>query len=338
MQLLLTITNIKKFSASDRASFVIVSQASIGRSETADWQLPDSSRFLSSIHCIIIKKGEKFFITDKSRNGILINRQPMLSTHYGPLENEDLITIGPYEIFVRESVSSDDISSSRHSIDNERTLLKSKSPMVNTYVTHNKPQYPLSQMSQKLEQFESNKKTSFTSFHNEQDFIALLCNHTALKNDDLTNYSNSELLEEIPYSLIETAKGITHFQQSIARLRHLVKSKEKISDDKDVLKMLFSKSEDMTTSEKLSNIFDDFIRHDEAVFHAMQIALFRLLNEFSTTEIEQHSREGFLQNKKKQNWDIYVKKWEDVNIKNENGILDVFLNYFRDAYDEKIKY
>jgi type VI secretion system protein ImpI len=47
---------------------------SLGRSEQADWYLPDPERVVSGVHALISYINDAFTITDKSTNGLFVNR------------------------------------------------------------------------------------------------------------------------------------------------------------------------------------------------------------------------------------------------------------------------
>jgi type VI secretion system protein ImpI len=79
--------------------------------------------------------------------------------------------------------------------------------------------------------------------------------------------------------------------------------------------------------------FADLKRHDLATYAAMQKALARLVDEFSPEAIEQKAGGAAFALKKGRAWDLFVSKWAERNA-GENGMLDTFLAYFADAYDE----
>lgn len=79
--------------------------------------------------------------------------------------------------------------------------------------------------------------------------------------------------------------------------------------------------------------FADLKRHDLATYAAMQKALARLVDEFSPETIEQKAGGAAFASKKGRAWDLFVAKWAERNA-GENGMLDTFLAYFAEAYDE----
>ena len=74
----------------------------LGRSEQADWCLPDPERVVSSVHAQIQFKHGHYSVTDKSTNGLFINRAVEA---LGPqashiLQHGDVLCLGDYEIQV----------------------------------------------------------------------------------------------------------------------------------------------------------------------------------------------------------------------------------------------
>jgi type VI secretion system FHA domain protein len=77
--------------------------AVIGRSPSADWSLPDESRFISSTHCEIDYRGGAYLVIDKSVNGTFINGAAERVTSPHALADGDVLVIGHYEIRARLS-------------------------------------------------------------------------------------------------------------------------------------------------------------------------------------------------------------------------------------------
>lgn len=78
------------------------SGGSLGRSEKADWCLPDPERVVSGIHALIIFENERFFIKDQSTNGLFLNRsvEPIGQENQTPLAEGDVFCLGDYEVKV----------------------------------------------------------------------------------------------------------------------------------------------------------------------------------------------------------------------------------------------
>ena len=83
--------------------------------------------------------------------------------------------------------------------------------------------------------------------------------------------------------------------------------------------------------------FDDIKRHQTAVYAAMQPALAKLLEDLSPESIEERAAGSIMSSKKARAWETYVERWDAKTHPYENGMLDVFLVYFADSYDEAVK-
>lgn len=66
----------------------------VGRAAEADWSIPDPERVLSKAHCRIDRKGEGFFLTDLSTNGIRVNGVPVTPGVPSPLADGDRLLLG----------------------------------------------------------------------------------------------------------------------------------------------------------------------------------------------------------------------------------------------------
>lgn len=84
---------VKRFDASG---------GSLGRSEHADWCLPDPERVVSGVHALINLKNGQFSITDESTNGLFVNRSvdALGQGNSHLLQNGDTLCLGDYEIQV----------------------------------------------------------------------------------------------------------------------------------------------------------------------------------------------------------------------------------------------
>lgn len=93
----------------------------------------------------------------------------------------------------------------------------------------------------------------------------------------------------------------------------------------------------LTSTASFQQGFDDIKRHQTAVYAAMQPALAKLLEDLSPESIEERTSGGIMSSKKARAWETFVERWDAKTHPYENGMLDVFLAYFSDAYDEAVK-
>ena len=83
--------------------------------------------------------------------------------------------------------------------------------------------------------------------------------------------------------------------------------------------------------------FHDLKTHEFATYAAMQKALARLLEDLSPEAIEKKVTSSAFGSKKSRAWETFVATWEAKEKPHENGMLDVFLAYFSDAYAKASK-
>ncbi len=74
----------------------------LGRSEQADWCLPDPERVVSGVHAVISFSNGSYSISDKSTNGLFVNRavEALGAGNSHTFSDGDIICLGDYEIQV----------------------------------------------------------------------------------------------------------------------------------------------------------------------------------------------------------------------------------------------
>lgn len=112
-----------------------------------------------------------------------------------------------------------------------------------------------------------------------------------------------------------------------------------VPDPAEALQIMFQRSKPgyLDASASFTEGFEDIKRHEYATYAAMQKALARLMEDLAPDAIEDKVGSFSLGSKKSRAWDIYVERWNAKTAHHENGILDVFLRYFADAYDAAAK-
>ncbi len=99
MPLTLVIRNAASLENGSPSSLVLDRRgARIGRAPTADWCLPDPSRFISSNHCEIRFEGERYELVDLSTNGTFLAGQSVRLPVPHPIRDGDVFVVGRFEI------------------------------------------------------------------------------------------------------------------------------------------------------------------------------------------------------------------------------------------------
>jgi type VI secretion system protein ImpI len=85
--------------------------------------------------------------------------------------------------------------------------------------------------------------------------------------------------------------------------------------------------------------FDNLKSHQVKTYSAMQHALKQLLAEFDPVAIENTSQvdrglAGMVGSRKARLWDLYVARWQARTQSKEDGLLNAFMDYFAERYDD----
>ncbi|TIV11124.1 MAG: type VI secretion system-associated FHA domain protein TagH, partial [Mesorhizobium sp.] len=102
----------------------------------------------------------------------------------------------------------------------------------------------------------------------------------------------------------------------------------------DILEIMFAKRRAgyLDARRSIEDAFRDLKAHEIATYAAMQAALSRLLDDLSPEAIAKKIPPASFSSRKSQAWDALVATWRAMEDKHENGMLDVFLAYFAEAY------
>ncbi len=97
----LTIENVSSLASGDPVVMVLNEHGlSIGRAPHADWTLPDTRNFISSMHADIEFTDGQYVLVDRSTNGTFINGDSNRPTAPHVLRDGDLLRIGSYDVRV----------------------------------------------------------------------------------------------------------------------------------------------------------------------------------------------------------------------------------------------
>lgn len=107
----------------------------------------------------------------------------------------------------------------------------------------------------------------------------------------------------------------------------------------EVIEIMFAKQRAgyLDAKHSIDEAFRDLKTHEFATYAAMQKALSRLLEDLSPDAIDKKVSSSTFSSKKARSWEIFVATWEAKEKPHENGMLDVFLAYFSDAYAKASK-
>jgi type VI secretion system protein ImpI len=179
-----------------------------------------------------------------------------------------------------------------------------------------------------------------------------ICKGAGLPAGSLAHVDVTQLGEDIGRSLRIATEELMALLGARAAAKQFVKSasrtmiggmnnsplKFKPNAAEALLTMFGPKSESyLSSTAAFQQGFDDIKRHQTAVYAAMQPALARLLEDLAPESIEERTTGGIMSSKKARAWELFVERWDAKTHPYENGMLDVFLAYFADAYDVAVK-
>jgi type VI secretion system protein ImpI len=357
MQIQLEIINKNGFERGISTRFAFGdAPAVIGRGKKADWELPDAGRILSSAHCRIAPSKDGFVIAVLSANGIVHNGKPLGQGAEARLADGDRLEIGPYVMLASHWLASEGgggktLAPGRGAADwaHEKTIIQREK-----FPAGAAPRAPMG-----ADKTEPLTRAPVRPAHNRPaaalpamgvEFVREFAAGAGIDPELLAGRTNLEFAAELGGAMQKAALGMGALARSARELRTLVASRSKDRSGLtgelaregigggEMLTALFAVggSDFRRAEQSVGDLAENLQAHDAAIFHSMQSALFRLLNEMAPMTIEAGTRSTLLRSKRAQNWDRYVKKWESLSIGRENGMLDVFLEYFREAYDDKM--
>lgn len=182
------------------------------------------------------------------------------------------------------------------------------------------------------------------------DFLAAVCRGAGISENSVSDLDQTVLAEQIGQSLRVAADSAIALLRARAATKQFVKSGSRTmigAQENNPLKFMPTTEEalEVMLSGKragyldsvgsLVEAFEDIKTHQAAVYSAIQPALARLLEDLSPEAIENRSKSSSLvSNKRGRNWDVFVERWDAKTAPYDNGMLDVFLKYFSDAYDQ----
>lgn len=170
-----------------------------------------------------------------------------------------------------------------------------------------------------------------------------------LPSHTLSNRNPAELSQEIGAMMLLVTEQLALLLKARASAKAMVKTRDRtvigaldnnplkfMADPTEALEAMLAKDRSgyLDGMRALREAFDDIRTHELATFSAMQKALSRLLEDLSPDTIESKVEKSTFANAKARAWDTFVQRWEAKSEAHENGMLDVFLMYFSEAYQE----
>ncbi|MFA6157079.1 type VI secretion system-associated FHA domain protein TagH [Mesorhizobium sp.] len=337
MHISLQINNVDALPADIPAAYAARDRTfRIGR-EACDWTLPDPDKFISGLHCEVRYEAGAFWLHDVSRNGTYINgsNQRMAGPHR--LEHGDRVLIGRHVIFV--------------SIDDERAMAGragSGSTQRDTLAAGR----PLEFSAEPIFAVTGQRVATSTSSSQplpsaKADLLREIAIGAGISPELLQSRDPHELATEIGAVLRTVVEQLALLLKARAAAKMLAKSTQRtmigaadnnplkfVPGTDDILEIMFARRRAgyLDAKRSIEDAFGDLKTHEFATYAAMQAALSRLLDDLSPEAIGKKLPPTSFSSKKSQAWDAFVATWRTMEEAHDNGMLDIFLAYFNEAY------
>ncbi|MBZ9794839.1 type VI secretion system-associated FHA domain protein TagH [Mesorhizobium sp. ES1-4] len=345
----LQISNVDKLPAGVAAGYAARDRSfEIGR-ENCDWTLSDPEKFISGRHCEVRYQAGAFWLYDVSRNGTFVNgsSQRMAGPHR--LGDGDRLLIGRYVISV--------------SIDEERVATGNPQPRTGSTLRELPPSTgrPLESGNEPFFSPAGQRPSSALQARpavpagqpaEVDGLLREIAKAAGIQPDLLQSRDPHELAAEIGTVLRATVEQLSLLLKARAAAKVLAKSANRtmigttdnnplkfVPGTDDILEIMFAKRRAgyLDATHSIEDAFRDLKTHELATYAAMQAALSRLLDELSPEAIARKLPPASFSSKKSQAWDALVATWRTMEEAHENGMLDVFLAHFSDAYAKAAK-
>lgn len=315
----------------------------IGR-EACDWTLPDPDKFISGRHCEVRYEAGAFWLHDVSRNGTYINGSSQRMTGPHRLGHGDRVLIGRYVIFV--------------SIDDERA--------ATGHPSHGSTQREMPAATGRPLEFadepffapaeqRSGQRVPASTFPSQpaalpstrDEVLREIAIGAGISPELLQSRDPHEAAAEIGAVLRTVVEELALLLKARAAAKMLAKSTQRtmissadnnplkfVPGTDDILEIMFARRRTgyLDARRSIEDAFRDLKTHEFATYAAMQAALSRLLDDLSPEAIGRKLPPASFTSKKSQAWDAYVATWRTMEEAHENGMLDIFLAYFSEAY------
>ena len=326
----------------------------IGR-EGRDWNLPDPDMFISGRHCEIRYDNGGYWLHDVSRNGTFVNgsSQRIGSPHH--LANGDQLKIGRYIVSVA-------IGPAQHAgFDASRGTSATGQPVRHDpfFVgdagqDRRSFEAPGRSQNRDAQPYRPAPEPGFANAPRRAgdpttggEFLRALAHGAGVSPDVFGQRTERELGTEIGAVLRKVVEELALLLKARAAAKVLAKTSHRtmvgaadnnplkfLPSAEEILEAMFARRRPgyLDAKRSFEDAFGDLKTHELATYAAMQSALGRLLDDLSPQAVEKRLPASAFSSKKTRAWDAFVTIWETKEAAHENGMLDVFLAYFSEAY------
>lgn len=320
---------VSKAFASNSNSFTIGGPGS-------DWRLDNPGGSLSNTQCLVEYRNGAFLLRSLSRGAVALNDAPVEKESWRQLRDGDLVAIGAYRI--------------RAHLDEpaaawpgpERTALASSETVTPALGAEKTRLLPTPSGSITQPPLAGPALSSV---------MRAFARGAGIDPHQIDRKSDEEFAEFLGRLFAVILPGLMKLLASKKDMRSLIglasppaqaynnNPLSALSDPNEAMRALFAppRARYLAAATSFEETFDMLERHDEASFKAMQVALFRLLNRFAPASVEEQVRRPLLGSSDAMAWKRFIALWDQLNETGENGLLDLFLHYMQEAYEEEYR-
>ncbi len=348
----LQISNVDRLPSGTVASYAARDRNfEIGR-ENCDWTLSDPEKIISGRHCEVRFQAGGFWLYDVSRNGTFVNgsSQRMAGPHR--LGHGDRLLVGRYVIAVsidEERIATGHPQNRTGSTQRElppstdRPREFASGPFFSPAEPRGRQGAPVSTSSA----LQPGPAAAAGRTAEADGLLLEIAKAAGISPGLLQSRDPHEVAAEIGTVLRTTVEQLSLLLKARAAAKVLAKSTHRtmigaednnplkfVPGTDDILEIMFAKRRAgyLDAARSVEDAFRDLRAHELATYAAMQAALSRLLDDLSPEAIARKLPPASFSSKKSQAWDALVATWRTMEEKHENGMLDVFLAYFSEAY------
>ncbi|MER9300054.1 type VI secretion system-associated FHA domain protein TagH [Mesorhizobium sp. M0621] len=344
MYISLQISNVDALPAGTSTSYAARDRSfEIGR-DGCDWTLSDPDKFISGRHCEVRYEAGAFWLHDISRNGTFINGSSQRMTNPHRLGDGDRMLIGRYVVLVSIDEERATAGYPSHGptqrdmpVATSRSLEFGEGPFFDAAQQRSGQHIPAPTF--------SSPPTPLPSTGNE--VLREIAIGAGISPELLQLRDPHEVAAEIGAVLRAVVEELTLLLKARAAAKMLAKSTQRtmisaadnnplkfVPGTDDILEIMFARRRAgyLDARRSIEDAFRDLKTHEFATYAAMQAALSRLLDDLSPEAIGRKLPPTSFTSKKSQAWDAYVATWRTMEEAHENGMLDIFLAYFSEAY------
>ncbi len=330
-----------------------VSYSSRGRSfeigrEGRDWTLPDPDKFISGRHCEVRYEGGAFWLYDVSRNGTFVNGASQRIAGPHRLGDGDRLRIGRYLLSVEIGDDRGLPAAPPGSGLRPRPSSNGHPAIAGEafFPSRQEARHGPGPVARPLPPAGPGRSLDAA------DMFRALAAGAGVPAEIFLQRDPHEVAGEIGAVLRIVVEELGSLLKARAAAKALAKTTERTmvgATDNNPLKfvpaapealdILFSRGRSgyLDARQSVAEAFRDLEAHELATYSAMQAALARLLDELSPETIERKLPPASFTSKKGRAWDALVATWEAKENAHENGLLDIFLAHFGEAYAKAVK-